>query len=791
MSQNKSQDNTAEANAGRGSGSKLSRMMHEGRSFSSYERNCVYLNTGASSSGDGRFANISSVSGLGFPDDGRAVVLTDWDHDGDLDMWISNRNAPRLRLMRNEHPSGNHFLMLRLVGDGKTTNRDGIGARVEVVLGGSDKHRPLIKTLRAGEGFLAQSSKWIHCGLGKSDKVDHVTVRWPGGKVERFSDFTVDQRYQLVQGSGAAKIIGDKSRKTVLLSASQEPKLPSQTARIPLVELLPMPRSLYEDLNGKKRQLPIVEGRLLLVNLWASWCPSCQTELKEFSERYKELQSAGIDVLALSVEGLEEDAASGMRAAKKFVVGKFPFSVGLATASLVSDFQSEHNHRLPLHKQLPLPTSFLVDRDGRLSFIYKGKVSVDQLLEDVAHSKVDRHARIVRSSPIGGSAIKHPHIEQVALKESEMLRFNVAADYQSLGRIDEVVRQYADAVRVHSRSYMAHSNLGDALSKLGRNTEAIDHLRKASNLKPDEAVPHYNIANILNGQGRVSSAIEHYQNALKLDPDFANAHKNLAITFQGRGRFVEAISHFQEAIRIDPDAASPHLGLGQIAKALGKPDDAINYFETALMIDPKYAEAHGKLAIVLQEQSKIELAIGHFQKALKLKPELTEARFNLANALHQQGNVKEAVGFYRQVLTNMPSHPMVMTRLGDGYRDLGDADKAIQQYSNVLKLKPEFPPAMNGLAWIRATHPEAKWRDGKQAVALAERCVKITQMKFIPAMNTLAAAYAEMRRFDDAISWQKNVIEKSPEGQTTELKKRLKLFQQGMPYREKFGSGGS
>ncbi|MGI9427465.1 MAG: hypothetical protein ACR2NM_02325, partial [Bythopirellula sp.] len=118
--------------------SALNRMMHGGRSFSGHERNCCFLNMGAAQRTKGRFANISAVSGLDYPDDGRAVAIVDWDQDGDQDMWISNRNAPRLRLMRNDVPRGNHFLALRLEGDGKTTNRDAIGARVEVVTRNSE-----------------------------------------------------------------------------------------------------------------------------------------------------------------------------------------------------------------------------------------------------------------------------------------------------------------------------------------------------------------------------------------------------------------------------------------------------------------------------------------------------------------------------------------------------------------------------------------------------------------------------------------------------------------------------
>ncbi len=143
-------------------------MLRRGRSFSGRERNCAYLNLGNSKEGGPRYANISALSGFDFADDARALAIADWDHDGDLDVWVSNRNTPQLRFLRNDNTSGRHFLSLKLVGSGTTTNRDAIGARVEVVIAKpkSDiRHPKLIKTLRAGEGFLAQSSKWLHFGL--------------------------------------------------------------------------------------------------------------------------------------------------------------------------------------------------------------------------------------------------------------------------------------------------------------------------------------------------------------------------------------------------------------------------------------------------------------------------------------------------------------------------------------------------------------------------------------------------------------------------------------------------
>jgi len=85
-------------------------MMKRGRSWSGRERHCAYLNLGDGAAS--RFVNVSALSGIDFADDGRAICLTDWDHDGDVDSWVSNRSAPQLRLMRNESTGDSRFRKL-------------------------------------------------------------------------------------------------------------------------------------------------------------------------------------------------------------------------------------------------------------------------------------------------------------------------------------------------------------------------------------------------------------------------------------------------------------------------------------------------------------------------------------------------------------------------------------------------------------------------------------------------------------------------------------------------------
>ncbi|MCH7726220.1 MAG: ASPIC/UnbV domain-containing protein, partial [Planctomycetes bacterium] len=198
----------------------LRRLIDEGKSISGRERHCCFLNVGNS-----RFANVSAVTGLDFIDDGRAVGLVDWDHDGDVDIWITNRTSPAVRFLRNDFNTGNHFVSLRLVG--RDCNRDAIGARVELYTG-SDKRPSAVKTLRAGNGFLAQSSKWLIFGLRKVEQIDRVVVHWPGGKAETFRGLDVDARFQLVQGSGQP--VREPTRKRVEWVSSEPPTPPTGSA---------------------------------------------------------------------------------------------------------------------------------------------------------------------------------------------------------------------------------------------------------------------------------------------------------------------------------------------------------------------------------------------------------------------------------------------------------------------------------------------------------------------------------------------------------------------------------
>ena len=357
---------------------RLNDLISDGGSLSGHERNCAFLNIAG-----GRFATVSSVSGLDFADDARTPASVDWDRDGDLDLWVGNRTAPQLRFLRNDASSGNHFVALRL--RGTMTNRDGIGARVEVWPAAKDAAgaAPLIKTLKAGDGYLGQSSKWLHFGLGRDPKIGKIVVRWPGGEPEEFAGVTADGWFLLEEGKGRARAVdlspialGEKPGGAPISSGPD-------VSRIVAATRTALPPLQFESFEGDRLEIPLADGRPILINLWASWCTPCLEELAEWKANAAQLEAAGVRVFAIAADPIDGNDASTVATARETAAKLgLPFAAGVATQKVHTSLQQAHDWPFRRRIPMPVPTSFLIDGQGRLTVIYRGTVSARQIIAD-------------------------------------------------------------------------------------------------------------------------------------------------------------------------------------------------------------------------------------------------------------------------------------------------------------------------------------------------------------------------------------------------------------------------
>lgn len=500
-------------------------MVEQGRSFSGRERNCCFLNT----SPGGRFATISALTGADFPDDGRALALVDWDHDGYTDLVVSNRNAPRIRLLRNNYPHINHFLAISLQGNGTTCNRDAIGARVEVLVKGLNNKR-LVKSVRAGDGFLSQSSKCLNFGLAQHDVIDKIKVHWPTGGVEEFAGVEINRRYRLEQGTSRAVQVSPRQTALVLKPSPQEPLPAPACIPVPLVSPLPMPRDLhYIDFDDKKRRFPYSAGKPTLIVLWASWCKPCHTELIELAARIKEIQAAGIEVVALSVDGMNEDDGSTPGADKAFCKQrKIPFAVGKASSALTACIMWYHHTMVVMNLQLPIPLSVMVNAQGQMTDIYKGKVSVDDILRDAQRRPTGLYERRMQAQCFPGTMIDHEGLMSSHRLMEANTYFTLGNSYAK-DQLDDIAIEYFHLALESDPTYVdAYKELAIVLDRLGRDSESLAQLMKAIRLKPERASLHLVMGEIHNRKGRFPQARVSYLEALRLDPSLEDARKQLS-----------------------------------------------------------------------------------------------------------------------------------------------------------------------------------------------------------------------------------------------------------------------
>ncbi len=149
--------------------------------------------------GDGTFVELGDEAGPGISARhlSRGAAFGDFDNDGDIDILVMNRNEPP-SLLRNDAPSGNHWVKVRL--EGTKSNRSAIGSRVLARYGGKIQ----AKCVTSQASFLSSNDPRLHFGLGQSTSVD-IEVHWPTGISETFNKISANQLVTIREGSGIVK----------------------------------------------------------------------------------------------------------------------------------------------------------------------------------------------------------------------------------------------------------------------------------------------------------------------------------------------------------------------------------------------------------------------------------------------------------------------------------------------------------------------------------------------------------------------------------------------------------
>jgi tetratricopeptide (TPR) repeat protein len=321
---------------------------------------------------------------------------------------------------------------------------------------------------------------------------------------------------------------------------------------------------------------------------------------------------------------------------------------------------------------------------------------------------------------------------------------------------------FEHALRVTEENFVAHNNLGSELEILGDLEGAASHFEAAIEIQPE-----------------VSEA-----NRAKPRRNAARLHNNLGLARAKQGYHDEAIHNFEHAIVSDPGYAEAYNNLGTLLLRQGDPLRAEELFEQALELEPDHLQAHNNLGTIYEGRRDLVNAARHYREALRIEPLFADAHSNLGNVSLFGGNLEAARGHYERALELRPDFAAAHNNLAYVASQLGDAATAVRHYRRAVELSPQFYQAASGLAWILATDPDETLRDGREALARAEQCARLTGERDAGCLEGLAAAHAELGDFETAVYRQEQALSLAPRASRAPLEARLAAYRAGRPWRE-------
>jgi len=350
--------------------------------------------------------------------------------------------------------------------------------------------------------------------------------------------------------------------------------------------------------------------------------------------------------------------------------------------------------------------------------------------------------------------------------------------------------------------------------------EALALLEKGIELAPEAAEIRSRLAAQYLAANRPDAALEQIDKALELEPENADFKKLKANVLAEAGKVDEARALFDEATKDAGDNILVQIEKGQFLAALGEHDEAIEnftkliekfdapglyYFRSVLYLQAKdydkaladvnkslrqgmdVATATRLKGVIYLQMEKYDDAIRIFKKLRRHVEHKDDAAAQIAYATAKKGLYKSALKMLNAELEKKPESTDFLRTLADMELMFGHWEKAAEVYERILKLNPTDSGVLNNYAWLLATCPDDKLRDGKRALEMAVSACEITFYAEAHILSTLASAHAELGDFEKAREWARKAVElgeKEKHESLDNLKSELAAYEEDKPWRE-------
>ncbi len=291
-------------------------------------------------------------------------------------------------------------------------------------------------------------------------------------------------------------------------------------------------------------------------------------------------------------------------------------------------------------------------------------------------------------------------------------------------------------------------------------------------------------------RGQLDEAQEHFEAALRLDPKYNRARVNLAACLNRQGKSSEAIAQLEDALVLgygsEESALRFRLGLA-LLRMPGRRPEGLQHLEKAVALKPHFADAHFTLGLAYLEHGDAAKAMDHLQAVTaETSPLAAPAYSNLAMAYFLQGQPQKALHSAQTAFQLDSNQAEAAYYLAYALDLQGSAEAARAQYERAVSSQHGWLDAVARSAWIEATHPDSPPRNGKLAVIQADIACRATGQRDARWLDILAAALAEVGRFDEAMSTARQahaLAAGSNPALANEIQHRIERYENRQPWR--------
>jgi Flp pilus assembly protein TadD/peroxiredoxin len=482
-----------------------------------------------------------------------------------------------------------------------------------------------------------------------------ASVRWPNGLTQVFDKLPANHRIELQEGVIESKATPFAVSPPAFEHGSEPLKIEPLPLSVEtwLIQPLHAPDFSLPDLAGNSQELQSFRGKFVLLHFWATAAPDCANQLRLLQMHQAEYASRNLHVLSLNLDDPQDASAIRSFAAKQGI----RLSILLATPQVAGVYNIIYRYLFDRRRDLALPTSFLLNRDGMIVKVYQATIDPAGFMEDI------------RSVPDSPAAFL-----QKALPTKGTL--------------------FQDQFQRNDLTY------GVAMFQRGYLEEAAAEFKQVILAKPDDPVPYYNLGTLYLRRNSLPDARSYLQQAVKLRPNYAEAWNNLGMVSAQQGQEDEAIKNFERSIQLRPTYFTALLNLGNLLRRKGNLADAQKLLQQALEASPNDPEANYSIGMLYARQNQLDSASEYLGRAVQLRPDYAEALNNLGILLVRQGHYPEAKQQFETCIQVAPNFDQAYLNLARLYVVLNDKEKAKEALQALLRQQPQHKLALQTLEML-------------------------------------------------------------------------------------------